>query len=455
MKVLSIYTSHDGCITYVKENKLIFHTQIDRYNRFKHSSFPVKKIIQIIESLEIDKILITFLSSSSTEIWLNLLRSIFKENLKNKIFSIDNSRHHFLHAYCALTWKKNLNNILVIDGNGVKLNNNKNEQESLFYYKNNFLKNIFTESNKIGQDYQVFTEFFFGNAFHTGKTMALSLHESETKFVQKKFEESMLNLINEKKIPDELLFTGGCAQNVIFNSKLLKKFKKIFCDPFNGDFGISLGAANYFLNNQITNNQIYLGIPQEISVELFLKFKIIDVTPIEVAKILQNDVVAIFQTRSEQGQRGLGNRSLLISPLNLESHEKLNDIKKREWFRPFALSIKQEESSKWFDMLGLDESPYMMFVFKLLESKRNIIKLGYAIDYTSRIQTVKKEQNLNFYNLLSAFETLTNVPILINTSLNLPGEVLVETLYDLKELFENSNLKYIYLPEINKLICKQ
>ncbi len=210
----------------------------------------------------------------------------------------------------------------------------------------------------------------------------------------------------------------------------------------------------YFLNNQITNDQIYLGIPQNINTDLFLKYKIINVTPIEVAKILQNDVVAIFQSRSEQGQRGLGNRSLLISPLNSESHNKLNDIKKREWFRPFALSIKQEESHKWFDMLGLNESPYMMFVFKLLENKRNIIKLGYAIDYSSRIQTVKKEQNLHFYNLLSAFENLTNVPILVNTSLNLPGEVLIETLYDLKELFENSNLKYIYLPEINKLISK-
>jgi carbamoyltransferase len=96
----------------------------------------------------------------------------------------------------------------------------------------------------------------------------------------------------------------------------------------------------------------------------------------------------------------------------------------------------------------------MMFVFKLLENKRDIIKLGFAIDYSSRIQTVKKTQNLHFYNLLCAFEEITNVPILVNTSLNLPGEVLAETLFDLKELFDNSSLKYIYLPEINKLISK-
>jgi carbamoyltransferase len=82
------------------------------------------------------------------------------------------------------------------------------------------------------------------------------------------------------------------------------------------------------------------------------------------------------------------------------------------------------------------------------------LSAGVAKDNTSRIQTVKKLNNLYFYNLIKEFDKLTKVPILINTSLNLPGEVLVETLKDLKELFERSKLKYIYLPEINKLIKK-
>jgi predicted NodU family carbamoyl transferase len=450
MNILSLYLSHDGCITYIKNNKIIFHTQLDRYNRFKHSTIPTKQILKIIESLDIDKILITHLHSVSVELWLRLLN----KNLKEKIFFFGDSHHHLFHAFCSLTWRKNMKNILVMDGSGKLINDNKNEQESLFYFKNKFLKHILTESNSIGYDYQIFSEIFFGSGFLNGKTMALSLYESEAKYVQKKFEERSIKFIEDKKIKDNLCFTGGCAQNIILNSKLIKKFNNLFCDPFNGDFGISLGAANYFLNNQIINDQIYLGIPQVINTDLFLKYKIVNAKPIEIAKILKNDVVAIFQSRSEQGQRGLGNRSLLISPLNLESHNKLNEIKKREWFRPFALSIKQEDSNKWFDMSGLEESPYMMFVFKLLENKRDIIKLGFAIDYSSRIQTVKKTQNLHFYNLLCAFEEITNVPILVNTSLNLPGEVLAETLFDLKELFDNSSLKYIYLPEINKLISK-
>lgn len=72
----------------------------------------------------------------------------------------------------------------------------------------------------------------------------------------------MSSLINKWNIKKEIMFTGGCAQNILYNSKLLNKFKKVFCDPFNGDFGLSLGFANYYLNNSIFNNQIYLGIPQ-------------------------------------------------------------------------------------------------------------------------------------------------------------------------------------------------
>ena len=142
-----------------------------------------------------------------------------------------------------------------------------------------------------------------------------------------------------------------------------------------------------------------------------------------------------------------------MSPLHKDATEKLNEIKKREWFRPFACSILKEKTKEWFDMT-LDESPHMMYVFDLKKEKEGILKTGLAIDNKSRIQTVDKNRNLNYYNLIKSFEKLTQVPILINTSLNLPEEVLVETMNDLKELFKTSKLKYIYFPEINKLIKK-
>ena len=447
MNILSIYASHDGSVTYVKNNQIVFHTQIDRYNRFKHYSFPVKNLIQELEKLEIDKIIISHSHHNAMGMWDDLINNSNK--LKNiEIHYYGEEHHHLFHAYCALTWNKNIKNILVCDGTGSKYKEII-ERESLF----NFGKRIKTESNKIGLAYEHFTGCFFEHPLECGKTMAWSLHDSRPKVIQLKFEHDMNLLINKWNITESVLFTGGCAQNVLYNSKLIPKFCTVFCDPFNGDFGLSLGAANYFLDNKIINKEIYLGIPQEIDTSVFLKYKIIDAGPDEISKILLEEPVAIFQSRSEQGQRGLGNRSLLMSPLHKQAHDKLNEIKKREWFRPFACSILEEKADEWFDMT-IKNSPHMMYVFNLKKQKEGILKAGLAIDKKSRIQTVAKQDNLYYYDLLKSFEKLTNIPVLLNTSLNLPGEVLVETIEDMKEFFIKSNLNYIYFPEVNKLIKK-
>ena len=426
---------------------------MDRYNRFKYYTFPVKEIIKKIEKLPIDKILISSSENNSMGIWEDLINN--SKKLRNiNIHFYNDKHHHLFHAYCALTWNKNIENILVCDGTGaLVVNAGDMERESQYIFKDNELKHITTEFNKIGLDYEIFTALTFEHPSACGKTMAFSLHDKGSKKTQEDYEKSMTDLITKWDIKDSLLFTGGCAQNILYNSKLIPKFKNIFCDPFNGDFGLSLGAANYFLENKIRNDTVYLGIPQDLDVSIFSKYNILDKDTEEVAKILLEDPVAIFQSRREQGQRGLGNRSLLMSPLHKNSQEKLNKIKKREWFRPFACSILKEKTKEWFDMT-IDESPYMMYVFDLKKEKEGILKAGLAVDNKSRIQTVDKDRNLNYYNLIKSFEKLTGVPILINTSLNLPGEVLVETMNDLKELFETSELDYIYLPEINKLIKK-
>jgi predicted NodU family carbamoyl transferase len=101
--------------------------------------------------------------------------------------------------------------------------------------------------------------------------MAWSLHDERPRKLQNDFENDMDNLIEKWEITDAIHFTGGCAQNVLYNSKLLNKFDKVFCDPFNGDFGLSLGAANYYLENKIINDEIYLGIPQDIDASIFSK----------------------------------------------------------------------------------------------------------------------------------------------------------------------------------------
>jgi len=372
MNVLSIYSSHDGCVTYTSKNKIIFHTQIDRYNRFKHLTYPVKTLIEELEKLKIDVILFTHTDHHCTQLWWDVLKANQKfRNIKVEYYG--SKFHHLFHAYCSLTWNKNLQNILVVDGAGARFENNKEfykwfERES-YYTFDKKLKLITNEFNYIGKKYEHFTEKYFFNGLNCGKTMAWSLYDERPKKIQDDFETQMTSLINKLNIKNNLTFTGGCAQNILYNSKLLKKFNSLFCDPFNGDFGLSLGAANYFSNNKIFNQEVYLGIPQNINTDLFLKHKIINAESIDVAKILQEDPVAIFQSRSEQGQRGLGNRSLLMNPIHKDAQKKLNEIKKREWFRPFACSILNEESNNWFDM-SIKESPHMMYVFDLKKIKK-------------------------------------------------------------------------------------
>ena len=454
--LLSLHFSHDGCATYVQNNEIIFHTQLDRYNRYKHAVLPSKKITDILLNLDFDKLLITQIPSRSTDEWFGLWNSnqIWLNKIKKvEIIDFALTEHHLFHAFCGLAWKKNIENIIVCDGQGI-LKNNVLESESIYKYRNNNLYHLLTENNNIGVNYQNAAKTVYKIPYQEGKLLAYSLHDPFAKKTQKELEGNMLRFIEKNNIKNNILFTGGVAQNVKFNSLLLDSFENIFCDPFNGDFGISLGSANYVLKNALTIKDIYLGIPQRLNLDNFYNYTIVHTSYEEVSKILLEDPVAIFQSRSEQGQRGLGNRSLLMSPLNLKANEKLNNIKKREWYRPFACSILQEESKKWFDMKNKEESPYMMYLFRLLDDKINVLQSGIAIDNTSRIQTVKKSNNEHFYNLLNAFNKLTNVPILINTSLNLPGEVLVETEEDLLYLIDNSNLKYIYVPEIQKLIIK-
>jgi len=108
----------------------------------------------------------------------------------------------------------------------------------------------------------------------------------------------------------------------------------------------------------------------------------------------------------------------------------------------------------WFDLGGKEEIPYMSYATKVLPQKQNLIPAITHVDGTCRIQTLKKTQNINFYNLINSFYAISNVPILLNTSLNVAGKPLTNTLEQLLDIFNNSNLNYIYLPEINKLISK-
>lgn len=175
----------------------------------------------------------------------------------------------------------------------------------------------------------------------------------------------------------------------------------------------------------------------------------------EVAEIIANkNIVALFQGQSEAGHRALGNRSILYDPRDPNGKDFVNKVKKREWYRPFAASVMLEHAHVWFDMAGLKESPYMMYAFDVLKDKKHLIPCVVHVDNTCRAQTVSQSQNPHFYNLISAFNDLTNIPMLFNTSFNLAGEVLVETKEDAIDTFNRSDIKYLYFPETQELFTK-
>ena len=180
-----------------------------------------------------------------------------------------------------------------------------------------------------------------------------------------------------------------------------------------------------------------------------------DATFHHVAELIsERKTVAIFQGRSEAGPRALGNRSILYDPRDPDGKDKVNRIKRRESFRPCAGSILLPYVHDWFDMAGLMESPFMMYAVDVLPEMAERIPAILHVDNTCRIQTVTSKQNHNYYGLIDAFNQITDVPIVFNTSFNLAGQPLVETPEDAFKTFEGSELDHLYFPEVHKLFSK-
>ena len=169
----------------------------------------------------------------------------------------------------------------------------------------------------------------------------------------------------------------------------------------------------------------------------------------EVCRLIDEEkqIIAIFQGESEWGPRALGNRSILFDPRNPNAKNIVNIIKKREFYRPFAGSILEEYAHDWFEMGTLDSSPYMSFAIQAKEIAYREIPALVHSDGTCRIQTVNQEQNPNYYNLIRVWHERTGCPIIFNTSFNLHGDPIVETIEDAIHSCNNCDINYLYVPE--------
>ena len=270
---------------------------------------------------------------------------------------------------------------------------------------------------------------------------------------------SKLNWLIKKTGIKNVCLSGGVSYNCSAIGKILDRTsaKNVFVHPASGDHGQSLGNAIYghmkANGNWRRNNFFdpYLGGEELISlpaIEACIKehpalliHKRENISYAVAELLARNEIVAWFQGRSEYGPRALGNRSILANPTNAFVRDKLNIIKGRENFMPFAPSVLYERASEFFETSF--ESLYMAAAFKVHKNKAHLIPAVVHADGTSRIQMVRKEHNKNFHDVINYFAELTSIPILLNTSFNGPGEPIVETLKDAIDTFIRVNIKYL------------
>ena len=504
MKILSIPTlAHDASICILENGIITFYKMEERYSRKKHDlSFDcILELLSQENHKHFDKIII------SSHFLDDYTYSIDKIKEKIKDFSygeliIESERHHLYHAYCGF-YNSGFENAICfsVDASGAILDNgeieietvyqlSKNSKENQLYQRtrefdttkviNSFWEHISSIDDKdlsVGEKYQkISADFGYNPIDGAGKVMGLAQyknHKNKLQYpyntqewkkrvndvydLQQETQNHVLNLI--KKYTEEtgiknVVISGGYGLNCVANYHYLKNLKDInlYIDPVCFDAGISIGTAYYHSLETIQPLQnVYIG-HQETSYDLKnLQAQKVSYEDI-VNLILQKNIVALFQGKSEAGQRALGNRSLLFDATNPKGKDIVNQIKKRENFRPFAGSILQEEASKWFDMLSLKESPYMQYAMNAYENAIEQVPAIIHADNTCRIQTVTQEQNPYFYSLISCFFEKTGVPMLLNTSFNLGGEPLVETFNHAVYTLKNSMIEYLYLPEIETLV---
>jgi carbamoyltransferase len=267
-----------------------------------------------------------------------------------------------------------------------------------------------------------------------------------------------------------VVISGGYGLNCVANYYYLQALKdegiNIYVEPVSNDGGTAMGAA-YIWHHIITQdstvrdraNDVYLGpvhsYTQSQILETVEKYnaEVIDASKDDVVRLMtERNIVTLFQGRSENGPRALGNRSIMYDPTDPNGKDFVNSVKHREYFRPFAGSILEEDVHEWFDLRGMESSPTMMYAVNCQPGIEEKIPAIIHVDGTCRIQTVNRDQNPHYYDIIKAFKDVTGCPIIFNTSFNLGGEPLVETLDDAIRTLVNCDIEYLYLPEYNKLI---
>jgi carbamoyltransferase len=284
-------------------------------------------------------------------------------------------------------------------------------------------------------------DYYSENGFSFPKNIKRIIESNRPEDIAYTLQYATQELIDKNVLPlkscDNLCIAGGVAYNGYMNEEFTKHYEKVHVPPAPGDEGQSIGTymhANYTLNNTVDVLGAYNGQEYEYVGEEKADFT-------EVAQaIADGKIVGWYQGKSESGNRALGNRSILADPRNPDIKNIINHtIKQREDFRPFAPSVLEDYYQEFFDTN--QPSPYMSRIMKV---KSNRIPGVTHVDGTARIQTVNRQQNLKYYQLIEEFYKITGIPMVLNTSFNCK-EPIVETPQDAINTFNRTELDILVI----------
>ena len=312
---------------------------------------------------------------------------------------------------------------------------------------------------------RIFSDKFvdaFGPARLAGEPIT-ALHEDIAASLQARLEEvsfHILNQLHQQTKTDRLCLAGGVAYNSVMNGKILLNtpFRELFVQPAAGDSGTALGVC-YYIHNVILQQPRSFVMEHAYTGPEFSNGQIHDVvrrsdfdwrelsdaelTQAAAQAVADGKIVGWFQGRMEFGPRALGNRSIVVDPRRAEMKDILNArIKKREPFRPFAPSILEERVSEYFEQTH--PSPTMLMVYQVKKDKQSVIPAVTHVDGSGRLQTVSRETNPRYYQLIGDFEKLTSVPVVLNTSFN-EDEPIVCTPEEAVNCFQRTRMDILFL----------
>lgn len=483
MRILGINClNHDAAVSVIEDGNILFAAHSERYSKIKNDMYLNDDIMALALSYGVpDKI------AYYERPWIKKSRQLYAGQYK-EVFNLSNLPstylkkwintsnityidHHYSHAaagYFTSPYKDAA--ILVIDGIG------EWDVLTIWHATNNTIKKVYSIKypNSLGLFYSAVTQQanlkpceeeyilmgmsawgkpihsneIYNDLFNTKKLLKLkyNLHKglgtygkefdtfdlaSSAQIITENILDSVIKKTKELVSSNNLVFMGGVALNCVANSNVLfNYYDNVWIMPNPGDAGSSLGAAAAVYGQHLNWETPFLGTdikgPYPINTACDL--------------LIKGHIIGVANGRSEFGPRALGNRSLLADPRGSDIKDRVNDIKQRQKFRPFAPAVLEEHAHEIFEM-PTNKIPYMQYTVKC--KLPDIYPAICHIDNTSRVQTVSKKDNPGFYSLIKLFYEKTGCPMLLNTSLNIKGQPIVDNERDAINFENYYNVKVL------------